>query len=317
MTQLPAATIEEFEANGAVCLRQVFSPEWIAKIRAGIQQNLVHPSGFSEALRDPPNKAMYFNDYFNWRHISEFRDFAFHSPAAEVARQLMRSSTVTFYHEHVLVKERGALKETPWHQDQAYYPFDGDQVCSIWLPVDDVPLETTLQFVRGSHKEGWFFPRKFATSLNYPLKTVPQSNNAKVDGNVYRNVPGAEEIARREILQWSLSVGDCVVFHMKTLHGEQREDHLQGHSPWPIWALHLRNCFLFRSKIRTRDMSCRSQDLNHFRLHSLATRLSMSRMGGNVQFSQEKNFELSYHQKIQLEFIFRPSVDFQGPDREI
>ena len=30
-----------------------------------------------------------------------------------------------------------------------------------------VPKETAVRFVRGSHKMGWFTPRKFATKLNY------------------------------------------------------------------------------------------------------------------------------------------------------
>ncbi|GBM03869.1 hypothetical protein AVEN_225047-1, partial [Araneus ventricosus] len=34
---------------------------------------------------------------------------------------------VAFYHEHVLVKEPGTDKETPWHHDQSYYPIDGEK----------------------------------------------------------------------------------------------------------------------------------------------------------------------------------------------
>ena len=44
----------------------------------------------------------------------------------------------TFYHEHVLVKEPGTAASTPWHHDQSYYPVDGQDVCSLWIPVDPV-----------------------------------------------------------------------------------------------------------------------------------------------------------------------------------
>ena len=44
----------------------------------------------------------------------------------------------TFYHEHVLVKEPGTAARTPWHHDQSYYPVDGDDLCSLWIPVDPV-----------------------------------------------------------------------------------------------------------------------------------------------------------------------------------
>ena len=47
----------------------------------------------------------------------------------------------TFYHEHVLVKEPGSATSTPWHHDQSYYPVDGDDVCSLWIPVDPVSEE--------------------------------------------------------------------------------------------------------------------------------------------------------------------------------
>ena len=75
-----------------------------------------------------------------------------------------------FYHEHVLVKEPSAKIPTPWHHDQSYYPIDGEDICSIWMPVDPVPQEATLKFVKGSHRwNKWFVPRKFETSKNYTV----------------------------------------------------------------------------------------------------------------------------------------------------
>ncbi len=70
----------------------------------------------------------YFNDYCNWGWIEEFKDFVFQSPAAALAARFMKSSQVSFYHDHVLNKEPGSSKQTPWHHDQSYYPIDGDQV---------------------------------------------------------------------------------------------------------------------------------------------------------------------------------------------
>ena len=88
----------------------------------------------------------------------------------EFPKRLMISIFSVFYHEHVLVKEPSAKIPTPWHHDQAYYPLDGEDICSIWMPVDPVAQEATLKFVKGSHR--WnksFFPRKFETSNNYDL----------------------------------------------------------------------------------------------------------------------------------------------------
>ena len=56
-----------------------------------------------------------------------------------------------FYHEHVLTKEAGTSKATPWHHDQSYYPVDGNQIVSLWIPVDFVGMESAIRFVKGSH----------------------------------------------------------------------------------------------------------------------------------------------------------------------
>ena len=40
---------------------------------------------------------------------------------------------------------------------QPYYCVDGEQVCSIWLPLDPVPKESGLEFVAGSHLLGKMF----------------------------------------------------------------------------------------------------------------------------------------------------------------
>lgn len=37
------------------------------------------------------------------------------------------------------MQESGVQPGTPWHQDQSYYPVDGQQLCSIWMPVDAIP----------------------------------------------------------------------------------------------------------------------------------------------------------------------------------
>ena len=85
------------------------------------------------------------------------------------------SAFSVFYHEHVLVKEPSAKIPTPWHHDQSYYPIDGEDICSIWMPVDPVPLEATLKFVKGSHRwNKWFVPRKFETSNNYTVISPTQ-----------------------------------------------------------------------------------------------------------------------------------------------
>ena len=44
-------------------------------------------------------------------------------------------------------------------------------MASIWMPVDPVPKDSSLKFVKGSHKWcQWFHPRKFESGKNYPIE---------------------------------------------------------------------------------------------------------------------------------------------------
>lgn len=206
------ADIQRYQQDGALCLKGVFDPQWIEAAAAGIRVNLTHPSPYFESLVAEGSKGAFIDDYCNWQKIPEFHDYVYHSPAGQIAKALMQTEQLIFYHEHVLVKEAGALKRTPWHQDQPYYPVSGKQICSIWMPIDPVPLETSLQFVRGSHNwDKQYIPRKFASENNYPLK----EGESGFDG--YEEVPDIDD--SYEILSWALEPGDCVVFHGATLHG--------------------------------------------------------------------------------------------------
>ncbi|CAH1788854.1 unnamed protein product [Owenia fusiformis] len=204
---------ETYRADGAICLRGVFNKHWIDVATEGIERLLANPSDHAEAIKGKTGPGSYFNDFGNWQRIPEFEDFVRNSPAGKLVGQLVGTKRVTFYHEHVLIKEPGTLKETPWHHDQSYYPINGDLVASIWMPLDPVPLETSIQFVKGSHKWGkWFYPRKFESFESYTA-------NKEISGQVFEKVPDIDsEINKHEILSWAVEPGDCVVFHMKALH---------------------------------------------------------------------------------------------------
>jgi len=210
--------VQEFQANGAVKLENVFDPHWVDLVRKGVDVNLESPSQYGENLKDNDTEGAYFDDYCNWQRIPQFQKFIFESPAAQIAARLMQSNDAVFYHEHVLVKEPGTLKLTPWHQDQPYYPVDGFQNCSIWMPLDEVDEATTLQFVQGSHLwNRWYRPRYFATETNY----LPDKDHLDFKSDrVYPDVPVKDiEAGKWPIIKWAVKPGDCVVFHMLTMHG--------------------------------------------------------------------------------------------------
>jgi ectoine hydroxylase-related dioxygenase (phytanoyl-CoA dioxygenase family) len=208
MSTLSQQQIETFQRDGGVLLEGVFN-DWIDTLRAGVDTNMRDPGPFGRDYLDDAAGGRFFGDYCNWNRIDEYRQFMFASPAPALAAGLMRSDSVRIFHEHVLVKEPGTNKITPWHHDQPYYCVDGRQVCSMWIPLDPVAIETCPQFVAGSHDWGrWFLPRKF-TGVDYDHDDAQLEPVPDIDAN--RD--------QYDIRSWALKPGDAIAFHYLTIHG--------------------------------------------------------------------------------------------------
>lgn len=204
---LDQKTIQDFSANGVTVLRDVFS-DWVDILRAGVDANMEDPDPNARIYRGENGGGRFFVDYCNWARIPEYKDFIFNSPASQIAAELMDSKSVQLFHEHVLVKEAATGVPTPWHQDAPYYCVNGPKTVSIWVPLDEVPRETTLEFISGSHKWDKFYrPQRFdSTALNENdgLEEIPDINSNRDE---------------YEILGWSLKPGDAVAFDYRTIHG--------------------------------------------------------------------------------------------------
>ncbi len=205
---IPEPTIAQYERDGAVCVRRLFSQAWLDVLATGLERNLAEPGPYAKYYTDDGQPGFFFGDYCNWQRIPEYRQFAFESPAADLAAACMRSTKINFFHEHVLVKEPRTEDRTPWHHDQPYWVVDGNQICSIWIPLDPVPQEVGVEFIKGSHRWGkWFTPKSFADHANHPSgegESIPDIEASRQDF---------------DMLSWALEPGDCIVFHALTIHG--------------------------------------------------------------------------------------------------
>ena len=208
MSVLNESLVEDFQRDGVVVLRGVFN-DWIDSLRQGVEFNMNNPGPFGREYNQPGEAGRFFGDYCNWDRIDEYHHFMFDSPAAQIAGQLMQSKQVRIFHEHVLVKEPGTDKITPWHHDQPYYCVDGKQICNLWIPLDPVPQETCPEFIAGSQGWGqWFLPRKFSgidyDHSDHKLESIPDISANRKD---------------YDIRSWALEPGDAIAFHALTVHG--------------------------------------------------------------------------------------------------
>jgi len=203
-----ATLVEAFQRDGAVCVRGAFSDDELALVARGIDRNLAEPSELALVASRPEDPGRFFEDFRGWQRIPEFEEFIRESEAAQIAGELLGSKLVRLFHDHVLVKEPATRQPTPWHQDQPYYNVDGRQVCSLWMPVDPVDRESTVEFVAGSHLGPWLMPRTF---MDNEAKWFPEGS--------LEELPDIEgDRGAFEILAWELEPGDVVYFHMLTLN---------------------------------------------------------------------------------------------------
>ena len=208
--------LEAFRNDGAVILRGLLDDSWLERLAEGVEQNRRRPSEWSHWYTDTDEAVGFWTDYVTWPNVEAYRATVFNSGLAELAGELMGSQSVWFFHEHVLVKEPGASERTPWHQDQPYYCFDGDQNVSMWIALDPVPASSGVRFVAGSHRwNRWFIPRRF---LDHTPYADPAEDHDGVDPR-FELVPDLDaEIDQHRVLSWDVEPGDVVAFHYRTLH---------------------------------------------------------------------------------------------------
>lgn len=174
---LSEAAIQAYERDGVVCFRRAFD-DWVGRLHEGVDRAIRDglQSGGDQVVNvsNPGEPGFFFYDMFLWKRYNAFRKFAFDSPAADLAREAMRSETMTFYYDLVLSKEPGTTSSTPWHYDEAYWPVSGTQICNLWTALDDIPVDTALRFARGSHRHAKNYRAVgFGADIEYAGQTDP------------------------------------------------------------------------------------------------------------------------------------------------
>ena len=207
--------ISRYERDGAICLRGLFEPVWVERISLALERLLNTDRGKRGDLTAPNSPGRFNNATFMWRFDPDFRAFVFDSPAAEIARQLMRSRTSRFLYDHLFVKEPRTRETTPWHHDQPYWPVRGEQVCSIWLSLDSVTKQTSgLEYIKGSHR----WPSRYRPEV-WGNGTETWRKLGLLDSQE-ESIPDIEaQRENYEFLSWDVEPGDCLVHHSLAIHG--------------------------------------------------------------------------------------------------
>lgn len=208
-SRLSQEAIDAFNADGAVLLPGAISPEWLGRVGAAIERDIVDPGPFFHGYA--VDEGRFHGNLRLWENDPEFAAYCFDSPLPALAAELMEAEEVRILYDQLFVKEAATAAPTRWHNDQPYWPVRGSQVMSFWLALDDVTLDSgALEFVAGSHKwDRWFQPEPFG-----PGQTAYTDNV-----NYEKMIDIEAERQDHRIVSWEMQPGDVIAFHAMTVHG--------------------------------------------------------------------------------------------------
>ncbi|MBX9846483.1 MAG: phytanoyl-CoA dioxygenase family protein [Xanthobacteraceae bacterium] len=205
---LTEAEKKAFDEDGVVCLRDALPTGWVQLLRDALQDVLSNPSAAGKNMAGAESGKFSY-DIFMWTFNDMFRRFQAESPVPQWAATLLGSEKAYLAVDALFVKEPNTPNHVPWHHDQPYLWMDGKQVCSFWIPLDDVTIESgAVEWIKGSHKWGrWFKPKGFEPGKydDYP--------------DVFEEIPDFEsERAQHDIVHFDTKPGDVIAHHLLTLH---------------------------------------------------------------------------------------------------
>ena len=138
---LNAAAIAFYRKNGYVKLKQVLSADLLAYYGKIITSLVFRLNTLDKPMCERTTYERAFLQIMNlWREDEEAKEFVFSKRLAQIAADLMGVDGVRLYHDQALYKEpSGGI--TPWHADQFYWPLSSDKTTTVWIPLQDTPME--------------------------------------------------------------------------------------------------------------------------------------------------------------------------------
>ena len=217
--------ISSFTLEGVVHLPEILHKDWIELLDSSLKIILNEPRMFADltALGNDLNETQglavltdgnikggrFLSGVDHWKENENFAAFAKTSPLPSIAAKLMNSKKIYLYEDSVLIKEPGTAERTAFHQDLGYFHVEGESICTVWAPLDDVNAETGgVVYLRSSHKDKKVFkPNWFVVNESLP----------DTEGNELPDIEIDDE--KLDLIRFDTKPGDLVVHHALTLHG--------------------------------------------------------------------------------------------------
>ncbi len=224
LRDVTAAERAAYQRDGAVKLAGIIAPDWVERMRECIEDWKRRPGDFAIAWTDAGH-AQSTAGGVNVMHSALARDCVFHSPAARIAADVHGADELRYFEDQIFYRMPGPVSATGWHQDTGYWWCEGRNLVRVWMPLDPVDREVSLEIVRGSHL--WNVTYR-AVNLTEKSDEGPHNFVCERDQNL-PEVPDIESCREGfDILGWDFEPGDALVFNANMLHGVQASPRPRG-----------------------------------------------------------------------------------------
>lgn len=192
----------EYEQNGYVILRQLFSDEEVAVYKEEARKVLERHGVNKEGV------------YVGMAVASSMFKKAAAQPVLVEALQEIMGDEVVFLSDKLVFKNASTDFGSPWHQDYPYWK--GSHKVSVWIALDDAtPENGCLKIVPGSHLFG-----------------AAHHGGDASDGLGFKNRLDEQDLENRHIIDLSASRGDAIIFHDLLYHASY--PNTSGNDRWAL-----------------------------------------------------------------------------------
>lgn len=202
------ADVAAYERDGVVCLRGMFDADWCSMLHDAALETMASGKG---RVREPKlERGRFYSNVYLSDIDERFRLLRDASAAPEIAARLMGADRVRFFYDQLFIKTPGTAAPTPWHNDLPFWPFQGQDLVSIWIALTPVSAATSgVRYVAGSHRWGRMFR---AITPDYDPRFMDEAHEACPDYGA-----GTDPSVR--VLDWDMAPGDILCHHPLTVHG--------------------------------------------------------------------------------------------------
>lgn len=150
-----AARVDDVRTKGHTLLRGVASEDEVAAWQPVLRDIALAHTDMDRTLLQEDTFGKAFWQISNlWQLDSRAAGFSLGRRFGQIAADLLGVDAVRIYHDQAVLK-KGGDGHTPLHQDQHYFPLDGDEIITMWMPLVPVPAEVgSLRFASGSQVVG-------------------------------------------------------------------------------------------------------------------------------------------------------------------